>query len=377
MTRGQGRRPQDKGAFGTVSQLPSGRWRAMHYGPEGKAGRRYTAPTTFTTKKAARQWLSTIQADIVRGKWLPPDDQVPAPAALTLAEYANVWIEQRDLKDRTREHYRRLLDEHILPKLGRLPISSIDVDDVKRWYAKTLVDRPTMRAHSYGLLRTIMGTAVVDGKIPANPVVIRRAGSARRAIIIRPATLDELTKLTNAMPEQYRAMILLASWCALRFGELTELRRHDVDVDELVIRVRRGVVRAGGTFQVTTPKSTAGVRDVNVPPHLAPALREHLVDHVELGAGSLLFPAAHGGHLAPATLYRQFYKARNEAGRPDLRFHDLRHTGATLAAATGATLVELMGRLGHSSPAAALRYQHVAGGRDREIAARLSEIANR
>jgi integrase len=91
---------------------------------------------------------------------------------------------------------------------------------------------------------------------------------------------------------------------------------------------------------------------------------------------SLLFPAKQGGHLAPATMNRWYYKARDKAGRPDLRFHDLRHSGAVLAASTGATLVELMGRLGHSTPAAAMRYQHAAQGRDREIAALLSKLAN-
>jgi integrase len=79
--------------------------------------------------------------------------------------------------------------------------------------------------------------------------------------------------------------------------------------------------------------------------------------------------------MRPATLYKVFYPAREKAGRKDLRFHDLRHTGAVLAAATGATLAELMGRLGHSTPAAALRYQHAAEGRDAIIAAKLSEIA--
>jgi integrase len=90
---------------------------------------------------------------------------------------------------------------------------------------------------------------------------------------------------------------------------------------------------------------------------------------------ALLFPAAHGGHLAPATLYRRFYTARDEAKRPDLRWHDLRHSGAVLAAATGATLAELMARLGHSTPAAAMRYQHAAQGRDKQIAKLLSKIA--
>ena len=92
-------------------------------------------------------------------------------------------------------------------------------------------------------------------------------------------------------------------------------------------------------------------------------------------ANALLFPAEHGGHLAPGHAYRQFYKARDAAGRPDLRFHDLRHSGAVLAALTGATLAELMARLGHSTPQAAMRYQHAAHGRDRQIAAALSKIA--
>jgi integrase len=171
-------------------------------------------------------------------------------------------------------------------------------------------------------------------------------------------------------------MILLASWCGLRFGELTELRRNDVDLDDGVIRVRRGVVRTADGFKVTTPKSVAGSRDVAIPPHLLGALRDHLVDHVDPGAGSLLFAAEHGGHLQPSTLYRRFYTARDAAGRPDLRFHDLRHTGATLAASTGATLAELMARLGHSTPAAALRYQHAAAGSDQRIAAALSKLAD-
>jgi integrase len=143
-----------------------------------------------------------------------------------------------------------------------------------------------------------------------------------------------------------------------------------------VIRVERGVVRADGRYQTGTTKSDAGRRDVTIPPHLLPAIEDHLTKHVGKDRDSLLFPAVHGGrHLAPATLYRQFYKARDKAGRPDLRFHDLRHTGAVLAAATGATLAELMGRLGHSTPAAALRYQHIAGGRDKEIAQLLSKLA--
>jgi integrase len=188
------------------------------------------------------------------------------------------------------------------------------------------------------------------------------------------------------MPEERQAMTLLAAWCAMRFGDLAELRRKDIDQTNGVIHVRRAVVRVGGQHVVSTPKSAAGTRDIAIPPHLMPAIKAHLKQHVGVSKEALLFPGADGTHMNPSTLYGRnpskktpghgFYGARAAAGRPDLRWHDLRHTGAVLAAQTGATLAELMGRLGHSTPGAALRYQHAAQGRDAEIARRLSALVD-
>jgi integrase len=147
------------------------------------------------------------------------------------------------------------LDEYLIKAFGSWPLSSITSDDVRAWHTKMGKGTPTARSHAYGLLRTIMGTATSDGKISLNPCVIRGAGSTMRVHKIRPATLPELEAIANAMPVQYQAMILLASWCALRFGELTELRRKDVELTETtalddggngvvaqegVIRIRRG-----------------------------------------------------------------------------------------------------------------------------------------
>ncbi len=355
----------------------------MYYGPDG---RRYKADKTFLTEKDARGWLSLRQAEIIEKSWMPPGAR-EAKSTLTLATYANNWLPKRKvrgefLKPRTKEHYRKLLDQHILPVLGALPIGSISRDDVESWYDDHLsAATPTLRAHSYGLLKTIMATALADGKIATNPCVVRGAGTARRVHKIRPATVEEIATITQAMPEQYQAMVLLAAWCALRFGELTELRRKDIIIVDGeaegygVVRVERAVVRTDAGFAIGTPKSEAGRRDVEMPPHLIPVLKAHLEIHVQPGRESLLFPAAQGGHLAPASLYRQFYKARGVANRDDLRWHDLRHSGAVLAAATGASLAELMQRLGHSTPGAAMRYQHAAQGRDRQIAKLLSKIA--
>ena len=377
------RKAQKRGAFGTAHKLPSGRYRAMYW----HEGRRYAADITFLTEKDARGWLSLRQAEIIRNTWTPPEALAATPArkGQTFKTYADNWLKHRmvkgrPLKDRTREHYQGLLDDHIVPTFGALPLPSITGDDVRDWYQRLDPAAPTLRAHCYGLLRTILGTAAGTGKIGANPCNIEGAGSVKRVHTPRPASPDEILALSWEMPRQYRAMVLLAAWCALRFGELTELRRRDIVLsapdagDEGVVRIERAVVRTDDGFKVTTPKSDAGTRDVSIPPHIVGNIRRHL-DEFTPGPDDLLFPADHGGHLAPATLYRRFYTARAKVGLPTLRWHDLRHTGADLAAVTGATLADLMGRLGHSTPAAAMRYQHASQARDKQLAAKLSKLA--
>ena len=145
---------------------------------------------------------------------------------------------------------------------------------MRDWYAPTLVDKPTMRSHAYWLLRTIMASAVNEELIDANPCRIVGAGRAKRVHKIRPASVAELGVLTAAMPERLQLMVTLASWCALRFGEIVELRRGDIDLGDEVIRIRRAAVRTKGSYAITTPKSDAGVRDVDDPAAHHPADRD-------------------------------------------------------------------------------------------------------
>jgi integrase len=285
-------------------------------------------------------------------------------------------VKGEPLRPRTRAHYEALLKHHIYPIFGPQPLQSITMDAVDRWHATTATDTPTLRAHAYSLLRTILETARTRHRIiDANPCAISGAGTTDRKITPKPATLPQLATIVGEMPEQYRLMTLLAAWCALRFGELVELRRDDIDLEDNVVKIRRGAVRVKGGWVVGDPKSDAGIRDVAIPPHLLPAVEHHLSKYVGTEGDSLLFPATSGEHLQPSTLQRHFYKARAKAKRNDLRWHDLRHTGAVLAASTGATLAELMARLGHSTHQAALRYQHASQDRDREIAALLPKLA--
>lgn len=363
--------------------MRSGRYQARYVGPDGAM---HTAGRTFAAKMDAEGWLAGERKLITDETWTAPKNRSALSAVRTFGPFSDDWLTARTLKPRTREHYRQLLDRLILPTFATVPLKAVTPDAVRSWHTRLGDATPTLRAHAYSLLRAILTDAVHDQVIAANPAHIRGAGNAKRVHKIKPATVAELGRLVEAMPERYQVMTLLAAWCGLRFGELAALRRNDIDVTHGVIHVRRGVVRAGGQVIESTPKSAAGIRDVAIPPHLMPAVKDHLAGHVN-GRQGLLFPAADGvSFLQPSSLYGRapskrypagwgFYGARAAAGRPDLRWHDLRHTGAYLAAATGATLAELMARLGHSTAGAALKYQHAAAGRDAEIARKLSQLA--
>ena len=364
---------REKRGFGTIRKMPSGRYQVYY---TNSAGKRVTGPHTFAAKIDAEGFLTDRRREIETARHNPAAVRRPK---VVFRDYAKTWLDERHvngrpIRPRTREHYQAILDDHLLDTFGDKVLAAITADDVRRWHSTTLTNRPTMRSHAYSLLRTIMASAERDELIVANPCRIVGAGSSKRAKKVRPATVEELSTLTAEMPTRLQLAVLLSSWCALRYGELIELRCKDVDVAGEVIRVRRAAYRVEGRIEVGDPKSEAGARDVDIPPHLIPAIEAHL-EKVAAKADALLFPNEHGGHLQPSTLYRHFYKARSKAGRDDLRWHDLRHTGATLAAVTGATLAELMQRLGHRTPTAALRYQHASQSRGREIAALLSKLA--
>src|SRR5680860_241703 len=248
-----------KRGFGQITKLPSGRYRARYMGPDRV---RHSAPYTFDAKHHAEAWLTDERRLLaVDGAWTPPKDRAQHRAkadALTFGTYAERWLAGRRLEARTRAHYRSLLDRQLLPTLKAVPMRRITPDLVREWYAVTAVDTPTLRAHAYGLLRTILGDAVQDELVRTNPCHIRGAGNAKRVHKVKPATLAELETIVAELPERYRLMVLLAAWCQLRFGELSALRRGDISTRAGKIRVRRVVVRADGQVIVKKPKSDAG-----------------------------------------------------------------------------------------------------------------------
>lgn len=354
--------------FGTVRQRSSGRWQATyrHEGQRISAG-------VFRTKADALASLSVIETDMLRGAWVDP-----FVGRLTLERYTSEWLDRRtDLAVRTRDLYAYVLRRHILPPLGRATLAGLTSSQIRGWHAALAEKHPATAAKAYRLLSSIMRTAVTDGLITSNPCKVKGAGqehSAERPV----ASVAEVEALRLAMPVHLRVVVSLAAWCQLRRGEILGLRRSDVDGCHHVLHIRRSrTFTMDGQPVEKEPKTRAGSRVIAVPPPVMQLISTHLEQFTDSAPDALLVTGRRGEPLSRDALQGAWETARAQVGRRDLRLHDLRHAGLTIAAATGATTVELMHRAGHASSAAAMRYQHAVRDRDRILAEALGELVER
>lgn len=314
---------------------------------------------------------STVEADFRRGAWIDP-----SAGQATLKTYANEWITRRpDLAVRTRELYEDLLRLHILPSLGQTTIAGLTPSKIRGWNAALAAKHPSTASKAYRLLSTMMRNAVDDDLIAKTPCKV--IGAATEHAAERPiASVAEIVALSMAVPGRLQLLVEMAAWCQLRRGELLGLRRSDVDLLHATIRIERSRnFRRDGSSLTKSPKTTSGTRTLSIPPNILKSLVNHLDNFMSADKHALLFTSEAGTPLTATSLQRAWSKARLNIGRPDLHLHDLRHTGLTLAAATGATTAELMHRAGHASASASLRYQHATQDRDQVLANALADLA--
>jgi integrase len=329
---------------------------------------------TFRTKKEAEAYEAGERTARERGTALDP-----WAGRETLKEYGWGWLTGRpDLRPSTREAYETMLRVHILPALGGVALAELSTARIRAWRSDlTRGGRlgPTTVAKCYRLVKTILNTAVEDGLIGRNPCVIKGASvehSSERPV----ATIEQVAALVEAIQPRYRAMVLMATWTAMRYGEPAGLRRRWLDLDAGTVTVVEQLQERRGVYEFGPPKSAAGRRTVSIPPHIVPALAEHVREFVG-GDDDLVFTSSWRTPLRRGTFHSRVWSPACEAvGVEGFRFHDLRHTGNTLAASTGASTRELMVRMGHASPRAALIYQHATAERDVAMAQALSGLVD-
>lgn len=371
--------------WGYVRRLPSARFQASY---PGYMGQRVTAPWTFDTKMDAEAWLVAERRILTSGEWTSPKyrqardlRESEAKRSNTFATVAREWLDRKStLRQSTRASYRTSIEKHLVPTFGDMPMADISARTVDTWFAGYRDNAPTARAHAYQVLASIMLEAVADGVIERSPCRVRGGRMTRPRHEAEVLTVEEMWGLYEAMPRQHAPLVLLAGVGGLRLGEALALRVRDVDFAAETVRVEGTIVREGGLARATTPKTPAGRRVVHLPRTALDVVRDHLAANPTSSRDDLIFRTASGGPVSHSTVYGQkersvrrggtitrrraygFAAAKVAIGRPELVFHDLRHTAATLAVAHGATGKEVMARLGHTDYRTALHYQAAEGG---------------
>ena len=360
--------PLSRRPFGSVRDLPSGRFQARYPGPDG---RQHHGPSTYATKADARVFLAEQEVRIRSGQWIDP-----GAGRVTVAEYSSEWLAGKSrLAPSTRVLYEGFLRIHIVPDLGTFPLRDVTPAVVRRWHSRLSTGSigSNTAAKIYRLLKQILATAVDDDLIARNPCRIKGGGRERVAERKIP-TSEEVTRILDAVEPRYTALVAVAAYVGLRSGELAGLQRRHVNPLRQELTVEQQLAASGGEPRLRPPKTAAGMRTVAMPGFVAVLMDAHLDRFTGPSPEAFVFTTVNGATLDHRNLRkREWLPALEDAELAGFRFHDLRHVAGTTAAASGVPLKALMHRLGHSTVEAALIYQHATSNDEGVIARHIND----
>ncbi len=302
----------------------------------------------FDTKGDAKDHLADIRVKGRTGSWVAPE-----LGRITFGKWVDEWWTTTvHLRSATRYRYDRDLRLHIRPRFERTPIAKITPRDVRAWLSEmqaAKIPASSIRRR-FSVFRKVMGDAVLMEMIARSPC---------RGVTPPPETKLDITVLTSAqvaqlaaaMPKWCQSWVWTAAYTGLRWSEMIGLQRRDVDLLRKTITVKRQIVEVGSTFEgFGEPKTAAGKRTIDLPAFLCEMLETQLSERSQPGPKGLVFVNTRGNppHLSSFTS-QTWKKAREKISRPDLRWHDLRHTSVALAIANGAHPKAIQERMGHAS----------------------------
>ena len=332
-----------------------------YFTPDGK--RRYVSAKT---KTACREKLRRVMSEVDQSFVFDAGKQ-------TVGEYMVRWLEdfaKADLAPRTYHNYKLQLREHIIPAFGTMKLSKLDTPNVQALYSAKLRDglKSSSVRYIHAVLHRALSKAVDLRLIARNPAASADPPKVRQEEITPLDTDQTHILLDSAHGDKYEALYILALTCGLRMGESLGLRWSDIDLDSGTLRVNRQLqrIRGGGGLQFSEPKN-ASRRTIDLPQRALEALRSHRKRQLEekLVASSyeesdLVFATGKGTPLdAQNIVNRHFKPLLKRAGLPNIRWHDLRHTCATLLLGRGVHPKLVQHLLGHASITMTLdRYSH-------------------
>lgn len=363
---------------GTIRRRPDGRWEGRYRVPGGKQHSVYG--------KSRREVQERLRAALIATE----SGIRPADGRLTTGAFLDDWLQnsvRSRLRPTTAESYRFVVDQYLKPEIGRVPLTKLAPEHVQRMLVR-LASRgqdgnlsPTTVGYAHRVLRAALGRATKAGIVARNVAALVDS-PPKASVEIRPLSAAEATAFLEAEAgDRWTPLWVAAIGLGLRQGELLGLRWEDVDQGRGEVRVRHTLSRVTG--QLTEPKTSKARRLLRLPAVVSDALAEQRRRQLEerLAAGprweshDLVFASSTGGALYHRVVTKAFHGALERAGLPRRRFHDLRHTSATLGLAAGESLFEVSRRLGHANVSTTADiYGHVTSDMQQRSAARMDAV---
>jgi integrase len=343
---------------------------ARHYGPEGRK-----VSKSFDRQKDAKDWLTTVEGSKLTGSYVDPNR-----SRVTVGSWADEWLESKlDIAPKTRDRYEGILRAHIRPRWGRVQLCNVTHAELQRWLSRLdLAPASVRKVHR--VMSQILAYAVKDGRLAVNPatgVSLPRAQQPEKRFL----THEQVHDLADACGEHYRLMVLFLAYTGLRWGEMAALRVSRLDFLRRRALVAESVTPVKGVMAFGPTKGHER-RDVPMPRFLLEDLAQHVASKAPT---DLVFVGVRGGAALRYPVFQRgaLNQACEQTGIPRLTPHELCHTAASLAIASGADIKVVQSLLGHKSATMTLdQYGHLFGDRldvvaDAMDAARAKALSDR
>lgn len=366
---------------GHIRKKSKDSWQLQIYtglGPDGKPRRHFE--TVKGRKSDAQRRLTELLASLDKGVYTPP-------GRLTVADHLRQWLEgyvKTNCSPRTLDGYQSIIERHLVPALGQVQLKNLHPQMIQAYYGKAgeTLSKRTVH-HQHRVLSQALKWAVRQGYLGRNPAELVDPPSPRNKPMRTLAPGEVELLLEKAQGSYNYPVIYTALSTGLRQGELLGLRWRDIDLDMLSISVSQVLYKRKGVCEFKEPKTSHSRRRVAMTPKLAAFLREYRAGRESLfwqlgqllTLDSLVFGSAEGKPLDPGVLSHDFARIAKRAGLKGVRFHDLRHTFASLMLLKGAKPKVISEALGHSSVSFTMdTYSHIIEGMQEDAMALLDEV---
>lgn len=354
--------------MGHLRQRTKGSWQiAIYRGYLDGKSVRYHETIKGTKDKAAKR-MRELEYSLDHG--------VPTPTGdITVETHLRSWLEgyvKTSCSQRTFDGYRSIIENHLIPALGHLQLRKLQPEMIEAYYGKAC-EKLSARTvqHHHRVLSEALKHAERRGHIGRNPCSLAAAPSPRKRIMrtLTPAEVEIM--LEHAASNQFYPVYYTAVSTGLRQAELLGLRWRSIDLDGLGISVSQVLYKRGGVCTFKEPKTSGSSRRVSMTPKLALFLRQYKAQrevlYLErgkiLGLDDLVFANDKGKPLDPCTVTHNHARIARRAGLDGVRFHDLRHTFASIMLMKGAKPKVISEALGHASVAFTMDvYSHLIEG---------------